>query len=246
MPRIRYIKPEFFKDEDLAQLPPLYRLAFAGLWCYADKEGRLKDRPMQLKIEILPYDEANFDHVLDTLSNSKPVNNHSTFITRYEHDGNKYIQINKFKEHQKPHNTEKDSSIPPPEYLKGMEKGMEKGMIYGKGAESSSELNNVYETVKKATVRDFIGNYCEAFKSIYGTNPIITAKDSGIAKRLCEIPDIQTIMESFFKSKDKFIVQNCHSLSIVESQINKLIGRRGKKSGIASWVEKKEQENEQE
>ena len=30
MPRIRYLKPDFFKDEDIAKLPPLLRLFYAG------------------------------------------------------------------------------------------------------------------------------------------------------------------------------------------------------------------------
>lgn len=140
MPRIRYIKPDFFTDEDLGQLSPLTRIAFEGLWCYADKEGRLKDRPQKLKIEILPYDDCNFDEILNILAKPKPINNHSCFITRYEVNGEKYIQINKFKDHQKPHHTEKDSLIPLPLTVKkplrnrekregmGIEKGMEKGM----------------------------------------------------------------------------------------------------------------------
>lgn len=113
MPRIRYIKPDFFRDEDLGKLSPLCRLAFAGLWCYADKAGRLKDRPVQLKVEILPYDEIDFNEILETLAKSKPINNHSTFITRYVVNDENYIQINKFTEHQKVHHTEKESLIPP-------------------------------------------------------------------------------------------------------------------------------------
>ena len=145
MPRIRYIKPDFFKDEDLAQLSPLFRIAFVGLWCFADREGRLKDRPHQLKVEILPYDEVDFEEILKTLADKKPVNNNSSFITRYSVRLEKYIQINKFKEHQRPHHTERISDIPPlitdKQPLRKqkatvtkrmeMEKGMEKGMDIG-------------------------------------------------------------------------------------------------------------------
>ena len=31
--RIRHIKPEFFKHEGLAEIDPLARLLFEGLWC---------------------------------------------------------------------------------------------------------------------------------------------------------------------------------------------------------------------
>ena len=47
--RARNIKPGFFRDEQLMQVPPLGRILFAGLWCLADREGRLPDRPAQIK-----------------------------------------------------------------------------------------------------------------------------------------------------------------------------------------------------
>jgi hypothetical protein len=92
-------------------------------------------------------------------------------------------------------------------------------------------------------INDFLAKYCESFKALYGKNPVITGKDSGIAARIVRVPEILTIMEQFFTSKDKFITDNCHSLSIIESQINKLIAGPNKKSGIESWLQKKEAEN---
>ena len=40
MPRIRYLKPEFFTDEDIGYLTVKARLGYSGLWCHADREGR--------------------------------------------------------------------------------------------------------------------------------------------------------------------------------------------------------------
>ena len=68
MPRIRTIKPEFFTDEVIAQMSPLARIAFEGLWCHADKSGRLEDRPARLKVLILPYDSADFEALLGEMS----------------------------------------------------------------------------------------------------------------------------------------------------------------------------------
>ena len=51
--RIRTRKPAFFKDEDLADLPPLTRLFFQGLWPMADRDGRLENRPRLIKAEVL-------------------------------------------------------------------------------------------------------------------------------------------------------------------------------------------------
>lgn len=107
MPRIRYIKPDFFFDEDLADLPFEHRLAYSGLWCQADREGRLEDSPKKLKAHIFPYDEVDMNKILNDLA-KKP------FVVRYELNGKKYLQIINFHKHQKPHHTEQDSKIPPP------------------------------------------------------------------------------------------------------------------------------------
>lgn len=105
MARTRIIKPGFFKNEELAECSAIARLLFAGLWTIADKEGRLEDRPKKIKAEILPYDECNADELLNELFQKK-------FITRYEVDGAKYIQIANFIKHQQPHHKEIQSFIP--------------------------------------------------------------------------------------------------------------------------------------
>ena len=52
--RARNLKPGFFKNECLLSLSPLHRLLFAGLWCMADRNGILEDRPAKIKIEVKP------------------------------------------------------------------------------------------------------------------------------------------------------------------------------------------------
>ena len=49
MARARNIKPGFFKNEFLAEMPCEVRLLFIGLWTLADREGRLEDRPKRIK-----------------------------------------------------------------------------------------------------------------------------------------------------------------------------------------------------
>ena len=101
----RIIKPEFFINEDLAELPALARLLFAGLWCAADREGRLEYRPKRLKAELLPYDDCDIEELLAGLHDSG-------FIIIYEVDSKRYIQIINFMKHQSIHQNEKSSSIP--------------------------------------------------------------------------------------------------------------------------------------
>lgn len=136
------MKPDFFKDEDLAELSFQTRLFYAGLWNFADKKGRLEDRPKRLKADIFPYDTADIDKFLDSLSQVKK-SSERPFIQRYEVDGQKYIQIINWDKHQKPHHTEKDSTIPPAPPLNTVKiKGMEKQ------DEASKELSNGEVTVK--------------------------------------------------------------------------------------------------
>lgn len=107
MARARLLKPGFFTNADLCSLPPLHRLLFAGLWCLADKIGRLKDKPRELKVKVLPYDDCAVDLMLADLAALG-------FLVRYSVRGEAYILIPKFTEHQHPHHREPDSTIPDP------------------------------------------------------------------------------------------------------------------------------------
>lgn len=107
MGRLRTLKPEFFTHESLCELGALHRLLYAGLWCYADREGRLEDRPRYLKTVILPYDNCDVDAMLADLE-------HRGFIVRYEAGEKSCIAIPAFHRHQRPHPKERPSELPPP------------------------------------------------------------------------------------------------------------------------------------
>ena len=108
MPRARNIKPAFFANEDLAEIEPIGRLLFIGLWTLADRDGRLEDRPKRIKGELFPYDNCDINALLDDLHKYG-------FILRYEVDGGKYIQIVNFSKHQNPHPKEPSKGFPFPE-----------------------------------------------------------------------------------------------------------------------------------
>jgi hypothetical protein len=107
MARARNIKPGFFSNDKLAEVQPLGRILFAGLWTIADRAGRLEDRPKKIRAEVLPYDACNVDKLLDDLQER-------SFITRYEVGGVRFIQIRAFTKHQNPHKKEAESTIPEP------------------------------------------------------------------------------------------------------------------------------------
>jgi hypothetical protein len=121
--RIRYVKPELFTDEDLAELPYVTRWIFEGLWCHADRAGRLEYRPKYLRSQIIPYDNEinceDFEKHLLKLAKPELINRpEKAFIKIYAANKNgnglsdeKYIQILEW-HHQRPHHTERESLIP--------------------------------------------------------------------------------------------------------------------------------------
>jgi hypothetical protein len=106
MARARNIKPSFFTNEILGQLDPIIGMTFVGLWCLADRDGRLEDRPLRIKAELFPYRES-----LDVNGYLTVLERHG-FLTRYEVDGVRYIEITNFVKHQNPHHTEKPKGYP--------------------------------------------------------------------------------------------------------------------------------------
>jgi hypothetical protein len=112
MGRIRTVKPELFKHEDLFDLErdtglPI-RVAFTGLFTCCDKEGRFKWRPRTLKLDVLPHDELDFSRVLDALATRG-------FVIKYACNGEEFGFIPTFKKHQIINNRESESDLPVPD-----------------------------------------------------------------------------------------------------------------------------------
>lgn len=106
MPRSRFLKHDFFLDEDLAERGAQARLLFQGLWLLADREGRLEDRPKKIKAQIFPYESVDVSCLLDELG--------PHFVVRYGASGKRLLQIRNFLKHQRPHINEPTSLLPGP------------------------------------------------------------------------------------------------------------------------------------
>lgn len=115
MARIRTVKPSFFRHRALflaekeTGLP--LRIAYEGLWTCADREGRFKWEPEELKLDCLPFDDVDFSRVMDALFTRG-------FIVKYASGKRQYGVIPTFKDHQIINNREAASALPePPENL---------------------------------------------------------------------------------------------------------------------------------
>lgn len=126
MARSRNIKPGFFANDQLAELPMSTRLLFIGLWTLADREGRLDDRPKRIKAQVFPYDDVDTDDGLNQLQRAG-------FLLRYCRHGSRYVQIVNFIKHQTPHHKEAPSEIPAPfddeEEARHYEQGMDEACL---------------------------------------------------------------------------------------------------------------------
>lgn len=107
MPRARNIKPGFFRNEDLVELPFQTRLLFVGLWTMADREGRLENRPKKIKLEIFPADDVDISLEITRLSEAG-------LVKVYQVGNANCIQVVNFKKHQNPHHRESPSELPEP------------------------------------------------------------------------------------------------------------------------------------
>ncbi len=98
MGKIRTVKPDLFRHEKLFEAEqqsgfPL-RLIFIGLFTVVDAEGRFRWRPRQLKLDILPYDEINFESSLIALVECG-------FIKKYVYQKEWYGCIPTWRKHQR-------------------------------------------------------------------------------------------------------------------------------------------------
>jgi hypothetical protein len=110
MARIRTIKPEFFTSLTLARVSLGARLTFIGLWTYCDDQGRGKDEPRLVKAAIWPLEDGipagEVDAHLAELAEAG-------LIQRYEAEGQHYLAVRNWGEHQRI-DRPKESAIPAP------------------------------------------------------------------------------------------------------------------------------------
>src|SRR6185369_6481996 len=100
MPRIRSIKPDFWKSEAIAMHPHRTRLTFIGLWTYVDDNGVGLDNEKLITAELFALEDdprEALENVREDLARLAEAGR----IVRYIVDGRRYIAITNWDEHQK-------------------------------------------------------------------------------------------------------------------------------------------------
>lgn len=109
MARIRSVKPEIRRSLTVSAWPYPVRWTFVGLPGYLDDAGRGHDDVRLLKAELYPLDDdmtaKKLDSHLERIAASGP-------LCRYQVDGQRYLHITSWAEHQRV-NRPSPSRIPP-------------------------------------------------------------------------------------------------------------------------------------
>lgn len=194
MSRIRSIKPDAFTSESLSSVSVHARWTFAGLWTYADDEGRGRADVRLIKAALYPLDDfVNGDEINAHLTELESIG----AICRYEANGRNYLHAPKFTRHQRV-NRKTDSTIP--ECPRTTHGGLSEPSVSqqepitevvhreGKGREVEVEGNG---TVALAQARDDVERICDHLASRIEGNgskrPTVTQKWRDEARRLLDL-----------------------------------------------------------
>ena len=194
----RLLKPGFFTNEDLAECEPLARILYAGLWCFADKNGCFEWRPLKIKAEILPYEDNGVENLLEQLLNQN-------LIQMYQFNGKTYGFIPTFLNHQSPHKNEAKTSIPIPEHL----------------SEKLHEINIPNININKNKNKNI--SYTEEFKNFWNEYPRKQQKGKAFEAWLKirnPIPDIQEVLTTLEKYKKTNQWQDTQFIPLPATWIN--------------------------
>lgn len=107
MARIRTIKPEFWTDEKIVELPMTARLLFIGLWNLCDDHGRMEYSPKRIKLQLFPSDKIDVAQICGDLRRNGQ-------IILYSVEGKEYLQVTNFKKHQQIKDGSRSSKFPEP------------------------------------------------------------------------------------------------------------------------------------
>lgn len=182
MARSRNIKPAFFNNDELAEIDPLGRLFFIGLWTIADYQGSFIWREKRLKAMILPYDNCDVKQFAINLDKSG-------FIQFYTDGVEMYAKIVNFELHQNPHKNERAKGSDIPEFNESSRQ-----VIDFKGLTIKSDKIEINPDLNDSDRADSLNLIPETFKPITDSLEKPKKKRTVFAK-----PSIQDAYDYFFE-----------------------------------------------
>ncbi|MEU3013399.1 hypothetical protein [Nocardia asteroides] len=114
--RIRSIRPEFWRSDDVSALSWDTRLVFIGLWSYVDDNGVGVDKLAAIVADLFADDLA--EEPVETIAKvSRALDDLSSrgLVTRYEVDGKRFVHVSGFGTHQRVDKPSKPRYPLPPE-----------------------------------------------------------------------------------------------------------------------------------
>jgi uncharacterized phage protein (TIGR02220 family) len=90
MARIRTIKPDFWTSEQIAELSPIARLLFIGMWNFCDDGGNHPASAKSLKMQIFPGDDFTVATVAEWI---KELLNNGLIVEYQGNDGKAYWHV---------------------------------------------------------------------------------------------------------------------------------------------------------
>ena len=113
MPRIRTVKPEFWRSPDVIELNDFQQLLYIGLWNFTDDEGRGAYDPTAIAADVFLRKYALDPRgVTEDIETAFQAYAERDMVTVYRVNGRDYYQINNWHDHQKINRPQK-SKIPP-------------------------------------------------------------------------------------------------------------------------------------
>lgn len=100
--RIRSIKPEFWRSNDIAAMNREQRLLFVGLWSYVDDDGVGRDELSAIIGDLFSSDViADPAGTLDYVKSGLKMLAEKHLVTRYVFEGHGYLKITNWTPHQR-------------------------------------------------------------------------------------------------------------------------------------------------
>lgn len=232
--RARNIKPGIFKNEHLAILgSDAFRL-FTGLWCMADRQGRLKDEPGKIEAELFPFkfQRIKIEELMEGLCSGE-----DPFLIRYEASGQKCLQIKNFLDHQRPHPKEVPSMIPPcrKKLSPRLEQDITQNSINPSGSSLSSDVQDLLIPDTKTPSADAGSNFWKDLirhindswsRKKQGAKYLWNGKDFAALKRMLrayEPADVMALWDLFISSDDDFAKRQGYCVPEFVRQIPRLV-----------------------